>query len=153
MMNGMKSSGAGARAAIGRTRREREIRGQSRTWVGRRQARGTPGHGPVMREDSGRSPVLADRQLEPGTGWRWWLVGLFCLALAWRLLWVYRLAHTPLADSLNADAQAYWDWASFLRKNGLLRKNPFFIGPLYPYALTVLRAIFGDSIPPILVAQ
>ena len=81
------------------------------------------------------------------------LLVLFVVALLWRLLYLGRLAATPLGGSLTEDAQIYWEWSSFLLRHGPLGKNPFFMGPLYPYVLTGLRALLGDSIPRVLVVQ
>jgi len=78
---------------------------------------------------------------------------LFAVALAWRLLYLGRLAGTPLGGSLTEDARIYWEWSSFLLRHGPVGKNPFFMGPLYPYVLTGLRAVLGDSVPRVLVVQ
>jgi len=66
----------------------------------------------------------AARPSRPGA-WNLALIALFVAALAWRLLYLGRLAGTP----------------------------PFFMGPLYPYVLTGLRAVLGDSIARVLVVQ
>jgi tetratricopeptide (TPR) repeat protein len=64
-----------------------------------------------------------------------------------------RLARTPLAGGLTEDARIYWDWAAFIVSHDLWGRNPFFLGPLYPYALAPLRAVLGDSTTPVLVVQ
>jgi tetratricopeptide (TPR) repeat protein len=81
------------------------------------------------------------------------LVVLFAVALGWRLLYLGRLAATPLGGSLTEDARIYWEWSSFLLRHGPVGRNPFFMGPLYPYVLTGLRMVLGDSIPRVLVVQ
>jgi tetratricopeptide (TPR) repeat protein len=85
-----------------------------------------------------------------------WLVAtgtLFVAALVWRLFYLARLGETPLAGSLTLDSRLYWNWAAFLIQHGPVGKNPFFFGPLYPYVLWPIRAVFGDAIQPLLVIQ
>lgn len=78
---------------------------------------------------------------------------LFVAAVVWRLLYLARLGATPLAESLTEDSRLYWNWAGFLIQHGPIGKHPFFLGPLYPYVLWPIRAVFGDSIQPLLVIQ
>ena len=94
----------------------------------------------------------AARPSRPGA-WNLALIALFVAALAWRLLYLGRLAGTPLGSSLTEDARIYWEWSSFLLQHGPMGRNPFFMGPLYPYVLTGLRAVLGDSIARVLVVQ
>jgi tetratricopeptide (TPR) repeat protein len=47
----------------------------------------------------------------------------------------------------------YWNWAGYLTRTGPLGRNPFFLGPLYPYLLWPIRAVFGEAIQPALVLQ
>jgi tetratricopeptide (TPR) repeat protein len=81
------------------------------------------------------------------------LVALFVIAAAWRLAYLARLAHTPFADSLDADARIYWDWSEHILRHGLIPPAPFFLAPLYPYLLAALRAVSGGSIAHVLTAQ
>ncbi|HEV2104633.1 MAG TPA: hypothetical protein VGU27_02805 [Candidatus Eisenbacteria bacterium] len=86
----------------------------------------------------------------------WWPVAagaVFVAALAWRLWLVARLAHTPLIAQLDADAETYWGWAGLLRAHGWLGSRPFFMAPLYPYWLAVVRIVVGDSILHVLQVQ
>jgi tetratricopeptide (TPR) repeat protein len=85
--------------------------------------------------------------------WPVLLAALGIVAFLWRLGYLVRLANTPLSESLVADAQVYWSWASDLRAHGFHGSQPFFFGPLYPYALAVARQIVGDSIHNILCVQ
>src|SRR5262249_18554424 len=52
----------------------------------------------------------------------------------------------PLFGELPADSQTYWDWARIVVANGWVGRNPFFLGPLYPYLLALLR-LHPDSTP------
>lgn len=85
--------------------------------------------------------------------WRWLLLALFLAAWAWRFYYLRRLAHSPLAGSLNADALCYWEWAAFLLRAGPVGRNPFYMGPLYPYMLALLRLVFKDAMGPVLLVQ
>src|SRR6266850_2105617 len=58
---------------------------------------------------------------------------VFAVSLVWRLLYLNRLAGSPLAESLTEDATIYWRWSGYLMQHGWWGKNAFFLGPLYPY--------------------
>jgi Tfp pilus assembly protein PilF len=64
-----------------------------------------------------------------------------------------RLANGPLLTFLNADAGAYWHWASEIRSGRWIGTSPFFLAPLYPYWLAVVRTVVGDSIPNVVALQ
>ncbi len=66
---------------------------------------------------------------------------------------MYRLCHTPLFDYLEADASAYWQWALALRAAHGVSHQPFFLAPLYPYALAAFQSVFGTSLPFLFCAQ
>src|SRR6185369_4669401 len=87
----------------------------------------------------------------PAAEWRF-LAACFALAWGWRFFYLRRLASTPLADVLNADADIYWSWASLMRQ-GLAGTHAYFLGPLYPHVLAALRALVGDRIPAVLQIQ
>jgi tetratricopeptide (TPR) repeat protein len=78
---------------------------------------------------------------------------LFAVAWLWRVAYLVRLAATPLGSSLTEDARTYWEWSTYLRAHGPLGHNAFFLGPLYPYVLAVLRTIGVTSIPFVLHVQ
>ena len=101
----------------------------------------------------GDRPSARPRRATLGSRWTLVLGGLFAAALLWRLLYLARLAQTPLAGSLTEDARMYWNWAGFLMHSGPVGRNPFFLGPLYPYVLWPIRAVFGSSIQALLVIQ
>src|SRR5689334_18264480 len=107
------------------------------------------------RHDRRRSTAVRTPRARPGTErlWPFALGALFLIALGWRLSYLGRLANTPFESSLTVDARIYWDWAGYLLRHGPIGKNPFFLGPLYPYALALLRGVLGDSIHRVLIAQ
>ena len=74
-------------------------------------------------------------------------------SLAWKLYCLHRLLASPLYGSLTADSEAYWTWAQVLVRNGWVGKNPFFLGPLYPYLLAVLEPTATASYVAPLIVQ
>ncbi|HEY2955553.1 MAG TPA: tetratricopeptide repeat protein [Candidatus Eisenbacteria bacterium] len=99
------------------------------------------------------APPAAPRRGLLARRWPLALAAVFLLAWAWRFLYLQRLSHTVLAGDLTEDARSYWVWSGLLLQHGFLGKNPFFLGPLYPYALAVLRLACGDSIGAVLQVQ
>lgn len=85
--------------------------------------------------------------------WQFALLGLFVLAAAWRLLYLGRLALTPFADALDGDSQTYWAWSDYILRHGPLPSSPFFLSPLYPYALAALKVAGLTGLRQILVFQ
>jgi len=77
---------------------------------------------------------------------------IFALALIWRLAYLARLSRTPLFGDLIVDAADYWNWASALRA-GAAQSTPFYLGPLYPTWLWLMRSALGDEIRTVLSAQ
>src|SRR6185295_18743467 len=89
----------------------------------------------------------------PRDRWRVALALLFVIAFAWRAAYLIRLAGSPLGGSLSEDSIIYWRWAGVLLDRGLWGQHPFFLGPLYPYALAALRVVVGNSVHGVLVIQ
>ena len=81
------------------------------------------------------------------------LAAIFLLAWIWRVLYLGRLSRTVLAGDLTEDSRTYWAWSKLLIEHGFMGKNPFYLGPLYPYVLALLRLAFGDSIGAVLHVQ
>lgn len=81
------------------------------------------------------------------------LLALFVVAAVWRFAYLERLGRTPFAGSLGADSRIYWEWSESILRHGLVPAAPFFLAPLYPYALAGLRAAGAASIPAILAFQ
>jgi tetratricopeptide (TPR) repeat protein len=97
--------------------------------------------------------AISNRPHANSLAWRVATGALGIAAFLWRLGYLSRLGATPLSESLVADAQVYWNWASEIRAHGWAGTHPFFFGPLYPYALAVARQVVGDSIRNILCMQ
>jgi tetratricopeptide (TPR) repeat protein len=81
------------------------------------------------------------------------MLGLFLIGFAWRVLYLQRIARTPLAGDLIDDARAYWVWADTIRLHSLVGTNPSFLGALYPYVLALVRSLVGDGIARVLLVQ
>lgn len=92
---------------------------------------------------------------KPHTGARYWLLAgtVFAVALLWRLGYQARLDESILGRSLVSDSEIYWNWATWLGQHGWIGRNPFYMGPLYPYSVAAVRAVLGDSIPAVLAVQ
>src|SRR5580765_2246692 len=111
-----------------------------------------------MARSKSRSRPAPELPREPAAAawrprWIHWLGAVFLVSLIWRLLYLDRLSHSPLWGSLTEDSLLYWKWSDFLMHHGLWGKNPFFMGPLYPYALALLRPISGNTVGGILFVQ
>ncbi len=89
----------------------------------------------------------------PPIVWAVALAAIGALALALRLSFQAKVAVTPLAGILTADALVYWRWAGHILRHGIVGRNLWFFGPLYPYVLAGLRMLASDSIPTILATQ
>jgi tetratricopeptide (TPR) repeat protein len=85
--------------------------------------------------------------------WPLALAAVFLIAWIWRVLYLQRLSHTVLAGDLTEDSRTYWVWSKLLLEHGFIGQNPFFLGPLYPYVLALLRLAFGDSLGAVLQVQ
>jgi len=79
---------------------------------------------------------------------------VFFVALAFRASLLLRIHGTLLDGGLLADEATYWKWSEHILHSGPVGPNPFFMGPLYPYALALLRSLFHLQAPfGILVVQ
>lgn len=100
----------------------------------------------------GRAEVARIGKLPSGR-WRVMLAMVFSLTLAWRLFALARLAASPLMGELTADSAVYWEWAGEIRSGSWIGHQAFFLSPLYPYALAVVRELLGDSMRMVLTLQ
>jgi len=119
----------------------------------RPQPRVDPPQGRAAKEKGGvprRSPAAFAPARRP---WGVAMAALFLGAFLWRLLYLQRIARTPLAGDLIDDARAYWVWADAIRAHGLIGAHPSFLGALYPYVLALVRALVGDGIGRVLLVQ
>src|SRR5262249_29643015 len=112
-----------------------------------------------MTSQSSGMTARAKSVISPGVArnrarcWLPGLVGLFIVAAAWRLIFLDRLAHSPLAGATFDDARIYWAWSARIAQRHLVGTNPFFLAPLYPYVLGLLRIVVGNSPSATLVVQ
>jgi Tfp pilus assembly protein PilF len=106
------------------------------------------------RRPRGHPPSSSNQRRRPRwPRWRWVIAALFAAAAIWRLVYLTRLAGSPLWGSLRDDARIYWVWAEHLANVGPLGTHPFFLGPLYPYVLYGLRVLGVASIHGVLIVQ
>lgn len=101
--------------------------------------------------DSAVPAALAGGAVAPPS--RAWLLLPSLVALALKLWALRRLLATPLAELREADAEAYWRWSGALLESGGRGDAPFFLGPLYPYALATVRVFAGHSVAVVLALQ
>ncbi len=78
-------------------------------------------------------------------GWRLAVTGLFVLALALRLLYLYQLAAAPLGQVLLGDGVAYDAWARRIAAGDWWGNEVFYQAPLYPYVLALVYAVAGPD--------
>jgi tetratricopeptide (TPR) repeat protein len=71
--------------------------------------------------------------------------GVFALALAVRLAYLWSWHETALFTTPVGDARVYLAWASELASGNWLGREVFYQAPLYPYFLGVLATLFGDG--------
>ena len=102
--------------------------------------RGTRGRSPRDRSSAG-----GDGQGGPG---RIFATVLAIFALAWllRFLYVLDLRASPLVEAPMLDELYYVQWATALAGGDWIGTEAFFRGPLYPYLLGVVFALFKGSV-------
>ncbi len=105
--------------------------------------------GAGARASGGEAPARGAARFAWGAA----LLAIGALALAWRWAFLARWAASPLADSRIADERAYWDWATYVLAHGARGHHPFFLAPLYPYVLALVRLATGDAMLPVLRVQ
>ncbi|MBU0753951.1 MAG: tetratricopeptide repeat protein [Planctomycetes bacterium] len=84
-----------------------------------------------------------------------------------RALWIFlllglliRIGHgvaawhdNPLATHLIADALYYENWSEAIVQGNTSGESPFYLPPLYPYLLALVRTLFGSTLPAMLFIQ
>ena len=85
--------------------------------------------------------------------WSRLLLGLFAIAAIWRWFYVDRLLESPLSKSMFDDARIYWAWSDRIAHGHLVGVYPFFLAPLYPYVLGLLRAVGVNAPATVLAVQ
>jgi hypothetical protein len=109
----------------------------------------------ARRRAQGLTPPGESRRSSGSREWLWrlGLTALFGAATAWRWAYLARLRHTPFAGSLDADGRIYWDWSEAILRHGPMPPSPFFLAPLYPYALAAWRAIGAANMDQVMALQ
>ncbi len=74
-----------------------------------------------------------------------WLGGLWAVALAVRLVYLYEVSDSPLWLVLMGDARSYDTWAHTLTDGDWLGHDVFYQAPLYPYFMGLVYTAFGDG--------
>ncbi|MGH7789680.1 MAG: glycosyltransferase family 39 protein, partial [Candidatus Binatia bacterium] len=68
------------------------------------------------------------------------------MALTLRLVNLWQLSGTPVADLLFGDGRAYDAWARSILAGPWMGREVFYQAPLYPYFLAVVYAVAGPSL-------
>lgn len=87
---------------------------------------------------------------------RWWLPGLagvFLLALALRLIFLYETSASPAWGVLFIDSAQYDRWAREIAGGDWLGQGVFYLAPLYPYFLGAVYAVLGTKLLGALLVQ
>lgn len=74
-----------------------------------------------------------------------WAAGLFAGALVLRAVHLLTILDSPFFSILYIDPLYYDEWALTIGSGELLRSEPFFLDPLYPYFVGAIYAVFGHS--------
>lgn len=100
------------------------------------------------------SPVADKPARPPAARWFWPAVlGVVGIGALLRLLLLQEyLGRNPLSGYPLVDGETYWAWAGRIASGQLMGSEPFFSGPLYPYALGLVRAL-GGGLPTVYVLQ
>jgi Tfp pilus assembly protein PilF/4-amino-4-deoxy-L-arabinose transferase-like glycosyltransferase len=77
---------------------------------------------------------------------RGWLVFIFILAFAMRLIYLLQIESIPLFYQLAGDGRTYDEWAQRIAAGDWLGQGVFYQAPLYPYFLGILQTFFGHDL-------
>lgn len=80
-------------------------------------------------------------------------LGIFLLAFAVRLFYLFQIETFPLFYHLIGDARSYDEWAQRIAAGEWLGEGVFYQAPLYPYFLGLLQSLFGHDLWWIRVVQ
>jgi len=81
------------------------------------------------------------------------LLGIWLVALLLRGVYVWEISRTPFADLRLGDAEAYHEWAQRIAGGEWLGRGVFYQAPFYPYFLSVIYRLLGDSTTTVRVIQ
>lgn len=74
-----------------------------------------------------------------------WLGGLWAVALAVRLVYLWEVSDSPLWLVVMGDARSYDTWARRLAAGDWIGSDVFYQAPLYPYFMGAVYATLGDG--------
>ncbi len=92
------------------------------------------------------APAADQPLFERVFGSPWSLPAVLALAATLRLIHLIAITNSPFADALQLDHRAYDEWARRIAAGHLIGDGPFFVDPLYAYALGLVYAIAGRSL-------
>jgi tetratricopeptide (TPR) repeat protein len=75
----------------------------------------------------------------------YWIVGIFLLALAARLVYLWQMRSSVFFDAPMMDAEYHDQWAQAIISGKDFTGGVFFRAPLYPYFLALVYRIFGHD--------
>ena len=81
------------------------------------------------------------------------IAGVWLIALALRLLYIFQIADAPFYDLRLGDAEAYHRWALKIAAGDWFSGGVFYQAPLYPYCLAAIYRLFGDGVTAVRVVQ
>jgi 4-amino-4-deoxy-L-arabinose transferase-like glycosyltransferase len=74
------------------------------------------------------------------------IAGVFCLALALRLVYLGQIQSLPLFEYPLVDARSYDEWGQAIAAGNWLGSQVFYQAPAYPYFLGLLYSLFGHDL-------
>jgi 4-amino-4-deoxy-L-arabinose transferase-like glycosyltransferase len=74
------------------------------------------------------------------------VVALVLLSFGLRVAYVLQSRSSPLFDAPQMDALYHVEWARAFARGAEFQDGPFFRAPLYPWALGIVFALFGDGL-------
>lgn len=89
-------------------------------------------------------------------GWRQFaapLLGIFALALALRIVYLWQIRDAPYFTLLMGDARSYDAWARRIAAGDWIGSEVFYQAPLYPYFLGIIYRFFGHDLVAVRVVQ
>ncbi len=98
-------------------------------------------------------PMARDRLVEKVLKPEILLIGVFILALIIRLVYLNQIISTPIFQGLAVDDEKYESFALQILKGNLTHKDFIYLNPLYPFFLSLIYLIFGQSHLSVVIIQ
>jgi Tfp pilus assembly protein PilF len=86
-------------------------------------------------------------------GNRWWLFGLAALAFVLKVFYIHQSSGSLQNNVLIMDAKYYDDTARDIIGGSVMRREAFFMGPLYSYFLALVYSIVGRDFTVLRIIQ